>query len=677
MNNINDFLPIYNSISLDNYFSQSIFLKEEFNNLKSSVGFSEKSDNSNLLKHQEIISRYLSPFTPYNSLLVFHYMGTGKTCVALGAIENFRRWKNKINDNYCPIGMDWLKNKIAGAIVLSPPRKILLNNLMNELINKCSDKKDLKQDLSETTEITQRLKTFIKHNYDNFYTFETSSSFVNKINYFTQNILDFYSNKIFVIDEVHKLRIEDSSKISLLKNYLNVENNLDNINRIFRHIRYANLLQSINTFIHKEEINIFRTYKQNDEIIRKLQELYDSQKLKTNIHNDFFETFPINIFRNDLKINLDIESYNLNSRNIDKVLENAGKNLLSIRKYTILFNLFHNITNSKVIILSGTPMVNGSHEIALIMNLILPKNLLLPIGKTDFESLSKEQLDFVFKGRTSYIAPMENENIIIKYKGTPLEETNNNIIANLLPFKDYQNDIYLKIFDDTKDDTLKNSSQEAALFVYPNGTFGREGYTNYINEEEKKSQLSIIRKNISGKTNYIFSLKNKKQFLADLTINITDDYQTKIEKIKNYSIKFATVIENILNNPTKNTFVFTSIVRGSGAIILSLILEEVFGFKRGNDTVSTKTKRYILLTSLDENNISKYVERFNKPDNKNGDYIQVIIGSDIVSEGITFKNIQQIHILTPFWNFSTMDQAIARGIREFSHDDLDLEESNY
>ena len=35
MNSINDFLPIYNSITLDEYFSQNLFLKEEFNKLKS------------------------------------------------------------------------------------------------------------------------------------------------------------------------------------------------------------------------------------------------------------------------------------------------------------------------------------------------------------------------------------------------------------------------------------------------------------------------------------------------------------------------------------------------------------------------------------------------------------------------------------------------------------------
>ena len=54
-----------------------------------------------------------------------------------------------------------------------------------------------------------------------------------------------------------------------------------------------------------------------------------------------------------------------------------------------------------------------------------------------------------------------------------------------------------------------------------------------------------------------------------------------------------------------------------------------------------------------------------------GKYIKVIIGSKVISEGITFKNIQNIHIFTPSWNFSETDQAIARGYRLFSHRDLE------
>ena len=53
-----------------------------------------------------------------------------------------------------------------------------------------------------------------------------------------------------------------------------------------------------------------------------------------------------------------------------------------------------------------------------------------------------------------------------------------------------------------------------------------------------------------------------------------------------------------------------------------------------------------------------------------GNYIKVIIGSEKMSEGITLKNIRNIHIVTPSWNFSEIDQAIARGYRLFSHNDL-------
>ena len=89
-------------------------------------------------------------------------MGTGKTCVALGAVENYRKLKKNIIENYCPIGMEWMKENQTGAIILSPPRKILLNNLMNELIQKCSDnpKKYFKD--SESEEFTISLKTYIK-----------------------------------------------------------------------------------------------------------------------------------------------------------------------------------------------------------------------------------------------------------------------------------------------------------------------------------------------------------------------------------------------------------------------------------------------------------------------------------------------------------------------------------
>ena len=41
-----------------------------------------------------------------------------------------------------------------------------------------------------------------------------------------------------------------------------------------------------------------------------------------------------------------------------------------------------------------------------------------------------------------------------------------------------------------------------------------------------------------------------------------------------------------------------------------------------------------------------------------------------MSEGITLKNVRQVHILEPTWNLSRINQIIGRAIRNHSHDDL-------
>jgi hypothetical protein len=68
-----------------------------------------------------------------------------------------------------------------------------------------------------------------------------------------------------------------------------------------------------------------------------------------------------------------------------------------------------------------------------------------------------------------------------------------------------------------------------------------------------------------------------------------------------------------------------------------------------------------------QKNISKLIGYFNHERNVNGEYCRVILGSKIISEGFTFKNVRHIHILTLHWNYTETQQAIARAIRYGSH----------
>lgn len=58
---------------------------------------------------------------------------------------------------------------------------------------------------------------------------------------------------------------------------------------------------------------------------------------------------------------------------------------------------------------------------------------------------------------------------------------------------------------------------------------------------------------------------------------------------------------------------------------------------------------------------------FNHIDNKEGKYIKFVLGSKIMSEAITLKNVSEVHILDVYFNLGKVDQVIGRAIRHCSH----------
>jgi hypothetical protein len=53
--------------------------------------------------------------------------------------------------------------------------------------------------------------------------------------------------------------------------------------------------------------------------------------------------------------------------------------------------------------------------------------------------------------------------------------------------------------------------------------------------------------------------------------------------------------------------------------------------------------------------------------NVQGKFIKVILISQAGSEGISLKNVRQVHILEPFWNYIRIQQVIGRAVRARSH----------
>jgi hypothetical protein len=58
---------------------------------------------------------------------------------------------------------------------------------------------------------------------------------------------------------------------------------------------------------------------------------------------------------------------------------------------------------------------------------------------------------------------------------------------------------------------------------------------------------------------------------------------------------------------------------------------------------------------------------YNKIENKEGKYIKLILGSKVMNEGISLKNVGEVHILDVYFNLGKVDQTIGRAIRWCSH----------
>jgi hypothetical protein len=81
----NDTSSIYDLPEGDQLYYSTLF-KKEFDDLR--LDKVDEIKPGELFKQQIFISRFLSSRTPYDKLLIYHGIGTGKTCVITAVVEN-------------------------------------------------------------------------------------------------------------------------------------------------------------------------------------------------------------------------------------------------------------------------------------------------------------------------------------------------------------------------------------------------------------------------------------------------------------------------------------------------------------------------------------------------------------------------------------------------------------
>lgn len=513
-------------------FNKSMWKRREFHTV----------DGQGLASHQRRVQRYASPVTPYDEILLFHAMGTGKTRSALAIAENAL-----VDSRIERVFVVGKTSRNVRLIFSEELKKMMLARLGKQRL-----------DEDEERELKRHISTYYK-----FMSYGTMGSMNSENRYAiggrsTESLKRMFNNSVFILDEVH------------------------------------NLTAAIGTGA-----------------------------------------------------------------------ANTAKDLM-YKRFKMLFS--HKITpNRKIVLLSGTPMINSPRDIVPLLNLILPPHDQL--SWTDVDKL-KSDIARVAKGRVSYLKENMRGNVPKAImEGVRIEPLSTFKLV-YLAMSPFQSAAYKKIVDSEDVNEAAEGFglelQRAALFAFPS-------------RSAEPSAGASPRAGKAGTAQDWTSSRNElnTEFWKKMsTGNVID-----MDKVCTHSCKFASALRAIREGPWP-IYVYSNIVEGSryrennrwintvsgaGLKLFSLFLEKM-GYSRFSKKSSGAGRRYLYFTS-DDRPSREALARLNKEgENSDGRLCRVILGSAASSEGYTFRNVKKEIVLTPHHHYSQIAQALARGVRVGAHD---------
>jgi hypothetical protein len=326
--------------------------------------------------------------------------------------------------------------------------------------------------------------------------------------------------------------------------------------------------------------------------------------------------------------------------------------------YSRIIKILKTFENIVLVFMTGTPMYDSESELEELMRLLHSSNL-------DYKQiLNTMNLDQLCLNSVSYY---KNTNLNIPdIKFATSEYTQEYINNNLL----YYDAVVLKL-----------QGQQKAVFDIIHQQYNRK--SDFF---DRKAQIfSLV-----GINDELFNAKETHQILFSNKA-FTPDYRDKLkviinndELLKGYSAKIY-YIYNQVKNKNQLSFIFCELVQGFGMHWIGQVLCYMLDYHIASVDYlynkETKTlnprgtiKPCILL--LDNNALKKQkdleilLKLFNSSQNSHGEYISIIIGSDVSAEALTFKNVAHVFIVFPHWNIKKIKQAMSRCIRINSHPDI-------
>jgi len=650
------------------FFSKQVSLRKEFENLKYDGEIKDVKQISDiicanpdfeLLPHQFFVKGFMSNQTPYKSILLYHGLGSGKTCSAIGITEEMRNYTKQtgiqsrifivaspnVQDNFRHQLFD--ENKLIETNGIWSLNTCVGTKILNE-INPTNSPMLKEKIISQANTIINRYYKFMGYlQFANYIEYKITLTLSANAHLAEQELVQkFFNNGLIVIDEVHNCTKESKTLSKQLKKLAKYADNLRFI--LLSATPMYNSPREIIWITNLMNLNDRRTTIKYGDVFNEDGNIIEPKKKD--------EDKGINILRRKLN---------------GYISYVRGEN-----PYTFPFRVYPPSSPTEPFItldtheqidvpLKGKLYLKEIGEIQKkVYNLVIEKSLNKGDGlffTGDADSPNFENMERL--GYTKLQAPLQS--LIIAF-----------------PHKNFDNII-------SSDDR-----QYTALY-------GQKGLENNMSFEYKDIKQSETTK-ITIKCNYKYKPGVPRIFS-----------ETELPK---YSTKISTVCDCIRESANKMVeidgiqtpihggiiIVYTQYIYG-GIVPIALALEEM-GFLRYGQNQSLFQPGFIK-NRIDANTMKlkekvpfdefkqakymiisgdKYFSQDNAEDikvatsktNKYGEDVRVILISRAASEGLDFKFVRQVHVLEPWYNMNRIEQIIGRGVRNRSHCGLVFEERN-
>jgi hypothetical protein len=648
---LEDFFPYYPDPyeQKDNY-NALLYAKHEYRQL----GQDRPQVNSIYRNHQRINQIHLGVGTPNKYLIMFESPGLGKTCSAIGMAETRHEWVTK----YYPSTDD---SEVLSLV--KKPALIIAQNVLavtgtfnKDIVETCTDfnymsKEKMLRKKSETSTVYEAAKTKAVNK---GYEITTHKKMMKKIGNNSSLVSQNYSGRVIIIDEVHEYRTE--LIVDTNGNYRSKPNGKQIYNPMM------DFLDNIYGCV----IIIMTATPLVDRVTELPSILNIGLPKNERINPDDFRA-AIN------EDDLDATRVALEEILVPKLLGKVSRMQIPQEDMKTIVRTNESLVNY--------PKPRLSKE-ALWLSVLWTKNHINNPHKLDFKYLS----DINYGYTTNLIIQdsmssksLQSDNIVwpdgqsIGTEGVAeflvpsngFFEFSESFIGNFNYHLDAVRNAYI-------DDLIKENNPQMAEHF-------RSRLKVYVGQMDYKNPNT-------GTLDIIVTLRViKTRFSA-----VTGDLIEQILGIETHNVE-TNQYEYLLNSdimslPKGNeecAYVFNE--NHASGVVKDGLFFKMFGFERLHlkDSATnnrgivglTKKFRYGIIhgstgavagadkeastASMNRN----LIELFNHPDNKNGEYLKILFGTQVSAQGINLKNVRQAHPTSRGWNDATNEQAEARADR--------------